>query len=310
MWFCSGAEARGALAKGKAKSGRMDIFGIKGLLICALIFIPFEHLIAERPQKILRKGLGVDLIYVLFNGLVVKAVIILIAANALEAAAMLIPRSVTHAVGGQPIWLQVAEIIVITDIGVYWAHRAFHEIPALWKFHAVHHGIEELDWLGAFHSHPVDAIVTKAISLTPIFFLGFSEASIAVFSVIYFWHTLLVHSNLRIPFGPLKWLIASPQFHRWHHANQREAYDKNFAGQLPFLDVMFGTYNATGNKVPEKYGVDDPVPSSYFGQIGYPLRRRRKRSDRAVPDGEALHENQPARNNQDRAATGEVNIGR
>lgn len=306
----SEAEARGALAKGKAISGRMDIFGIKGLLICALIFIPFEHLFAERPQKILRKGLGVDLIYVLFNGLVVKAVIILIAANALEAAAMLIPRSVTHAVGGQPIWLQVAEIILITDIGVYWAHRAFHEIPALWKFHAVHHGIEELDWLGAFHSHPVDAIVTKAISLTPIFFLGFSEASIAVFSIIYFWHTLLVHSNLRIPFGPLKWLIASPQFHRWHHANQREAYDKNFAGQLPFLDVVFGTYNATGNKVPEKYGVDDPVPSSYFGQIGYPLRRRRKRSDRAVRDGEALHENQPARNKQDRTATGAVNIGR
>ncbi|RUW53871.1 MULTISPECIES: sterol desaturase family protein [unclassified Mesorhizobium] len=287
----------------------MDIFGIKGLLICALIFIPFEHLFAERPQKILRKGLGVDLIYVLFNGLVVKAVIILIAANALEAAAMLIPRSVTLAVGGQPIWLQVAEIIVISDIGVYWAHRAFHEIPALWKFHAVHHGIEELDWLGAFHSHPVDAIVTKAISLTPIFFLGFSEASIAVFSIIYFWHTLLVHSNLRIPFGPLKWLIASPQFHRWHHANQREAYDKNFAGQLPFLDVVFGTYNATGNKVPEKYGVDDPVPSSYFGQIGYPLRRRRTRSDRAVRDGEALHENQPARNKQDRTATGAVNIG-
>ncbi|TGT91707.1 MULTISPECIES: sterol desaturase family protein [unclassified Mesorhizobium] len=288
----------------------MDIFGIKGLLISALIFIPFEHLFAERPQKILRKGLGVDLIYVLFNGLVVKAVIILIAANALEAAAMLVPRSATHAVGGQPIWLQVAEIILITDIGVYWAHRAFHEIPALWKFHAVHHGIEELDWLGAFHSHPVDAIVTKAISLTPIFFLGFSEASIAVFSVIYFWHTLLVHSNLRIPFGPLRWLIASPQFHRWHHANQREAYDKNFAGQLPFLDVVFGTYNATGDKAPEKYGVDDPVPSSYFGQIGYPLRRRRTRSSRAVPDGEALHENQPARNNQDRATRGAVNIGR
>ncbi|MBZ9794286.1 sterol desaturase family protein [Mesorhizobium sp. ES1-4] len=307
MWFCSEAEARVALARGKATSGRMDIFGIKGLLICALIFIPFEHLFAERPQKILRKGLGVDLIYVLLNGLIVKGVIILIAANTLEAAAMLVPRSVSRAVGGQPIWLQVAEIILITDIGVYWAHRAFHEIPALWKFHAVHHGIEELDWLGAFHSHPVDAMVTKAISLTPIFFLGFSEASIAVFSVIYFWHTLLVHSNLRIPFGPLKWLIASPQFHRWHHANQREAYDKNFAGQLPFLDVVFGTYNATGNRVPEKYGVDDPVPSSYFGQIGYPLLPRAKRSNRAVPDIEAL---QPARTSQDQAATGAVDIVR
>src|SRR5689334_7653168 len=190
MWFSPGSRGASVLAKDGNRGGRMDIFGIKGLLICALIFIPFEHLFAERPQKALRKGLGVDLIYVLFNGLIVKTVIVLIAANTLEAAAILVPQSITQAVGGQPVWLQVPEIILITDIGVYWAHRAFHTIPALWKFHAVHHGIEELDWLGAFHSHPVDAILTKALSLTPIFFLGFSEASIAIFSVIYFWHTL------------------------------------------------------------------------------------------------------------------------
>ncbi|KRB20129.1 sterol desaturase family protein [Mesorhizobium loti] len=264
----------------------MDIFGIKALLISALIFIPFEHLFHERPQKTFRKGLGVDLIYVLFNGFIIKVAVVLIAAYTLDAAAIVVPQSMMRAVGGQPVWLQVAEIILITDIGVYWAHRAFHKIPALWRFHAVHHGIEELDWLGAFHSHPVDAIATKAISLAPIFFLGFSDASIAAFSVIYFWHTLLVHSNLRIPFGPLKWLIASPQFHRWHHANQREAYDKNFAGQLPLLDMVFGTYNATGNKVPEKYGVDDPIPSSYFGQVGYPLMPRGKLSKPAVPSTE------------------------
>ncbi|TPN39279.1 sterol desaturase family protein [Mesorhizobium sp. B2-3-3] len=265
----------------------MDIFGIKALLICALIFIPFEHLFAERPQKIFRKGFDVDLIYLMFNAFIIKVAMVMMAAVVLHVAAVLVPQSVTRAVSGQPVWLQVAEIILITDIGVYWAHRAFHKIPALWKFHAVHHGIEELDWLGAFHSHPVDAIATKAISLTPIFLLGFSEASVAVFSMIYFGHTMLVHSNLRVPFGPLKWLIASPQFHRWHHANQREAYDKNFAGQLPLLDVLFGTYNATGNKAPEKYGVDDPIPASYFGQIGYPLRPRRKVSNRAVPNAEA-----------------------
>lgn len=265
----------------------MDIFGIKALLICGLIFIPFENLFAERPQKVFRKGLIVDLIYLLFNGFFVKMAMAMMAAGVLGFAAILVPQSITQAVSGQRVWLQVAEIILITDIGVYWAHRAFHKIPALWKFHAVHHGIEELDWLGAFHNHPVDIIVTKAISLTPVYFLGFSDASIAVFSMIYFGHTMLVHSNVRIPFGPLKWLIASPQFHRWHHANQREAYDKNFAGQLPFLDVMFGTYNATGDKVPEKYGVDDPIPSTYIGQTGYPFLPRRKLSNRPAPRTEA-----------------------
>jgi sterol desaturase/sphingolipid hydroxylase (fatty acid hydroxylase superfamily) len=257
------------------------------LLIGALIFIPFEHLFAERPQKIFRKGLVVDLIYLLLNGFIIKVAIVMMAAGILSAAAAFVPQSLTQAVSGQPVWLQVAEIILITDIGVYWSHRAFHKIPALWKFHAVHHGIEELDWLGAFHSHPMDTIVTKAISLTPIFLLGFSEASIAVYSSVYFGHAMLIHSNVRIPFGPVKWLIASPQFHHWHHANQREAYDKNFAGQLPFLDMIFGTYNVTGDKVPDKYGVDDPIPSSYFGQIGYPLIARRKASIRASSSTEA-----------------------
>lgn len=264
----------------------MDIFGIKLVLICALIFIPFEYLFAERPQKIFRKGLAVDLVYVLFNSFIVKVATFTMAASIIGAAAILVPQSITRVVSGQPIWLQVAEIILITDFGVYWAHRAFHQIPALWKFHAIHHGIEELDWLGAFHSHPVDAIVTKAIALTPVYLLGFSEASIGIFWLIHLGHTSLVHSNVRIAFGPLKWLIAGPQFHRWHHANEREAYDKNFAGQLPFLDVMFGTYNATGDKVPEKYGVDDPIPPTYFGQVFYPLVTRRKPSSRAALSGE------------------------
>lgn len=157
------------------------------------------------------------------------------------------------------------------------------ELPAAGRLDRVH----DLPVFPGVDERPV-AIVTKAISLTPIFFLGFSEASIAVFSTIYLGHTLLVHSNVRIPFGPLKWLIASPQFHRWRHANQREAYDKNFAGQLPFLDMLFGTYNPTGDKVPDKYGVDDPIPSTYFGQIGYPPLRRRKLPNRAGAEHRSL----------------------
>jgi len=40
----------------------------------------------------------------------------------------------------------------------------------------------------------------------------------------------------------LKYIIASPQYHRWHHAEKEEAWDKNFASIFPFLDVLWGTY--------------------------------------------------------------------
>ncbi|TIU26733.1 MAG: sterol desaturase family protein, partial [Mesorhizobium sp.] len=148
---------------------------------------------------------------------------------------------VGSAVSSQPLWLQLIEIIVIADVGLYWAHRAFHAVPFLWRFHAIHHSIEELDWLAGHRIHPVDQILTKSVSLVPVFLLGFSNSAIALFALIFQAHALLLHANVRLNIGPIRWLIASPQFHHWHHANERAAYDKNFAAQLSFIDKLFGT---------------------------------------------------------------------
>ncbi len=72
--------------------------------------------------------------------------------------------------------------------------------------------------------------------------------------------------------GPLRWLLASPQFHHWHHANETHAFDKNFAGQLPFLDALFGTLYIPGKAMPKAYGTGDPVPPLYHEQLLYPFR--------------------------------------
>ena len=252
----------------------MDLFGLKSLLICALIFVPLEHMLALRTQqKIFRKGIGTDVIYAVVNGAFLKICMFLMAAAAMSASASLVPATVTTTVGGQATWLQVIEIIILADLGVYASHRAFHAVPALWRFHAIHHGIEELDWIVAFRAHPVDQIVTKAVSLLPVFFLGFSSEAIAVYVIIATGHALLLHANVRMNFGPLKWVIASPQFHHWHHADQRDAYDKNFASHLAIIDALFGTLHIPGSRMPEKYGVDEPIPTDYIGQHSYPFVR-------------------------------------
>ncbi|WP_051442754.1 sterol desaturase family protein [Mesorhizobium sp. WSM3626] len=261
----------------------VDILGLKSLLICFAIFVPLERLLAVRPQKILRNGFGNDVIYAVLNSAITKIFIVMVAAAAMGAAGLLVPRGLLLAISGQSIWLQVIEMIVIADLGVYAAHRTFHAIPALWRFHSIHHGIEELDWLASFRAHPVDQIITKSVSLAPIFFLGFSDEAIAIYFIIYTGHALLLHANVRINFGPLKWLIASPQFHHWHHADHRAAYDKNFASQIALFDVLFGTFHVPGSEMPEKYGVEEPVPTSYLGQLGYPfLRRDRRREARPL----------------------------
>ena len=159
---------------------------------------------------------------------------------------------------------------MLADTGFYLAHRAFHAVPFLWRFHSIHHSIEEMDWLAAHRVHPVDQILTKSASFVPVFALDFSSTAILIFTLVYQWQSLFIHSNTRIRVGPLKWLLASPQFHHWHHANEREAWDKNFAGQLPLLDILGGTLFMP-DRMPQKYGTDDPVPPLYHQQLAYPF---------------------------------------
>ncbi|TPN89351.1 sterol desaturase family protein [Mesorhizobium sp. CU2] len=250
----------------------MDILNLKGLLIAAMIFLPLEHLLALRPhQKILRKAFFNDLIYALFNGVPIKLGMAALLALATGTIGQLLPAYVAAAVSSQPVWLQVFEIVLVADVGLYWAHRAFHAIPVLWRFHAIHHSIEELDWLAGSRVHPVDQILMKGSSLVPVFLLGFSNEAIAIFAFISCGHAILLHSNIKLNIGPFRWLIASPQFHHWHHANDRAAYDKNFAAQVSLIDALFGTMHLPGNAVPERYGVDEPIPPTYVEQLVYPL---------------------------------------
>jgi sterol desaturase/sphingolipid hydroxylase (fatty acid hydroxylase superfamily) len=86
------------------------------------------------------------------------------------------------------------------------------------------------------------------------------------------WLKGVLHSNLRINFGPLRWLLSSPELHHWHHCSDREARDKNFASQLPLLDVLFGTFHMPRGLMPSKYGLEQPIPASYPAQLLHPFR--------------------------------------
>lgn len=262
----------------------MHLIDLKDILLIIVIFVPLERLIALRPgQKILRNGWVTDFLHVLATGPIIQIGIGALVALSLLASSLLVPASIRTAVAGQPTWLALIEILFIADLGFYLAHRAFHKFPFLWRFHVVHHSIEEMDWLAAHRVHPVDQILTKGASLVPILALGFSAEPIFLFAVIYRWQALLIHSNIRIGFGPLRWVFASPAFHHWHHADQPEAIDKNFAGQLSLLDLLFGSMHLPDRQIPRRYGTVDPVPADYVGQLAYPFRRSRRARDGVIP---------------------------
>jgi sterol desaturase/sphingolipid hydroxylase (fatty acid hydroxylase superfamily) len=234
--------------------------------------LPLERLFALRPQQaVFRRDWANDLIYLLVNGLLIKLGLVAILAATMFAAAQIVPASFQAAIGGLPYWVQIPAAIVLSDLGFYWTHRMFHAVPWLWRFHAIHHSIEELDWLAAARVHPIDQNLTKGVSLIPVVALGFSEWAIGVYVLLYHWQSVLIHANVRIGFGPLRLLVASPEFHHWHHSNDREIRDRNFAGQLSFLDALFGTLHMPRGQMPTTYGLDRPMPQHYPLQLLYPF---------------------------------------
>ncbi len=249
----------------------------RDFLVAALVFVPVERVLAlRREQRIFRSLWRLDLVHVFVTGFLYRLGAVLLAILVGMRLREFVPPAVHEAVAAQPLWLAVVEIIVIADLGFYFVHRAFHEIPWLWRFHAVHHSIEELDFLAAHRVHPIDQILTRALTLLPVTALGFASDALVVFAVLYHWHSLLLHANVRIPFGPLRWLIASPRFHHWHHADDRQARDRNFAGQLAILDLLMGTIHLPAGATPRRYGTETPVPRSYLGQLAFPFRRRKE----------------------------------
>jgi membrane-associated phospholipid phosphatase len=177
-----------------------------------------------------------------------------------------------RAVSSQPEWLQIIEIVLIADLGFYLAHRAMHAVPCLWRLHAIHHSIEDMDWLAGFRAHPLDQSVVKCAGVVPVFLLGFSGNAIGAYFLLYAWQSVFLHSNVRIRFGPgLRWLLASPEFHHWHHSKDYAIRNKNFAGQLPFIDAIFGSAYMPKGRRPTSFGIVEPMRQHCLLQLAMPF---------------------------------------
>ena len=195
----------------------------------------------------------------------------------LSAALMLLFSGATpgfDAIRTWPIWLQCVGILIVQDVLLYWIHRAFHTRLA-WSFHAVHHSPQTLDWRSATRFHLVNQLLSFVLADVIVLLLGFSTEALLTlvpFNIVY---SSMVHANLNWTFGPLRYLFASPVFHRWHHVAEGEGIDKNFASTFPILDVVFGTFYMPPNQLPERFGNGEPdFPDDFFGQLIHPFRLR------------------------------------
>lgn len=261
-------------------------FLLLDLFALCVLFVPLERLLGKR-QKVLRDGWGVDLAH--FGS--AHALIGVIAALSVAPAHYLFSWALEFPVRAwiaslHPV-LQFALVVIVVDLTNYWVHRAFHVVPLLWRFHAVHHSVQEMDWLAGSRQHLGDVILTRALGFIPVYVLGFSQGPIYAYILLISFYAVFIHANARIEFWWLDRLIVSPKFHHWHHAAAPEAVDKNFSVLLPIWDDLFGTA-IRRQEWPAEYGLtDNDVPATWGGQFAYPFLRRRAESKSAFAKASA-----------------------
>jgi sterol desaturase/sphingolipid hydroxylase (fatty acid hydroxylase superfamily) len=174
-----------------------------------------------------------------------------------------------------PFWLQTVFYLVVSDFMLYWIHRVFHG-GAFWKYHAVHHSSEEVDWISAARFHPVNLSLGPVLVDVVLLLGGIPPAVLGILVPFNVLMSAFVHANLNWSLGPFKYVIASPVFHRWHHTALDRGGMKNFAGTFPVIDLMFGTFYMPERELPDAYGIGDPqFPRSFGGQLLYPFRQMR-----------------------------------
>lgn len=247
------------------------------LVTLAVLFVPLEQLFAARPDKILRKGIATDLGYYFLNSLTTAAFMSVPVALLAWFVHLAIPHSFLQWSSSLPFWARVVLGFVAGEVGSYWGHRISHESPFLWRFHAIHHSAEHLDFLVNTRAHPVDMVFVRFCGLIPIYALGLGgpaagvsgiQVPVAVTLIATIWG-YFIHANLRLRFGPLEWLISTPAFHHWHHT--LTPINRNYASMLPWIDRIFGTYYLPSKELPKTYGISSKMPESILDQLAYPL---------------------------------------
>jgi sterol desaturase/sphingolipid hydroxylase (fatty acid hydroxylase superfamily) len=239
------------------------------ILFLALVFIPMEKVFPAKPnQKIFRPFWHTDLFFFLGQYLLWGFLVVWTLNYFSFWLDDIVPQNFRHRISTQDKWLQAVEVIVLSDFLIYWGHRLQHKIDFLWRFHKVHHSAEHLDWLAAHREHPIDSIYTIGLINLPAFVLGFPLETIAWLIAFRGIWAIYIHSNVRLPLGPLRKLIGSPELHHWHHDVQRDR--GNYANISPLMDIIFGTYYCPDHE-PEKFGIKETFPKNYFRQLIQPL---------------------------------------
>lgn len=148
-----------------------------------------------------------------------------------------------------PLWQQLLLAVIIADIGITLAHYASHKYNALWQLHAVHHSVKRLYGFNGLMKHPLHQTIETLAGTSPLLLMGVPQNVLMLLVIAVVIQLLLQHSNVAYFAGPLKYLLAINQIHRFHHLNTAKEGDVNFGLFTTLTDRLLGTAHYDKNRV-------------------------------------------------------------
>lgn len=184
-----------------------------------------------------------------------------------------------------PLLAQALFMVLAIDLVRYWLHRACHRFPVLWRLHEVHHSPDILYVLNVGRFHPLEKALHFCLDTAPFLVLGVAPEVIACYFLLYSVNGLFQHSNVRLRYGWLNYVVGSAETHRWHHARDPKTAACNFSNTTIFWDLVFGTWYLPADRGIKDIGImDRTYPNDFWMQMSTPFRRTalRRRSLRVV----------------------------
>lgn len=252
------------------------------LAVFALVFVVVERVRPTVRRSIVRAGFLTDVGHFLFNAKVFGMLTAAVIPFLIESFENWLDRFGLYGwiyrgvVEDWPLWAQFLGVLFGLDLCKYLIHNLLHRVSWLWEFHKVHHSITEMDWIGNWRFHWLEAVIYDTLLYVPVVYLGCS-------GYVLFWYAVIgtlvgqyAHANLQLPIGPFKYLINHPELHIWHHAHPDSGpLNRNFGIVFCCWDWIFGTAYLPDQKVPARLGFEgiETFPKTFWFQQVWPLRK-------------------------------------
>ncbi|WP_191858800.1 sterol desaturase family protein [Hanstruepera ponticola] len=250
-----------------------------GLIVISLVVWFLEIAFPWRKnQAIFRKDFWLDAFYMFFNffifSIVISGVYTVMQLGFKDLGISMKSLALID-ISVWPMWLQLLTFFIVLDFVQWLTHVMLHRFEVLWRFHQVHHSVKEMGFAAHLRYHWMENILYKPLKVFGVMILGGFEpeqAYIVHFTAIAIGH--FNHSNIKITWGPLKYIFNNPVMHLYHHAYalpKDRNYGVNFGISLSVWDYLFKT-----NYIPEESGTielgykgDEQMPKNFWRQLTY-----------------------------------------